>query len=179
MVERWQHERPAASKVRRWDVIDFAVLTMSAPSSQGDVLVYGILNGDLIALSEGRAQQLRRIHAAIAEAATWGELRARISATDYEDFMAHFDEPPGSDEPFDGDKVGPLADHDWPEWPQQEMLDLIPKDIQQALGAVEFSAVSGDCLVIPFEREPEFFSALSDRGWCLRRDDELVRQASG
>src|SRR5215218_11400970 len=79
---------------------------MSAPSSQGDVLVYGILNGDLIALSEGRAQQLRRIHAAIAEAATWGELRARISATDYEDFMAHFDEPPGSDEPFDGDKMG-------------------------------------------------------------------------
>ncbi len=152
---------------------------MASSLASEDLLVYGDLDGDLVALQERRARELVAVHEAVGQVDTLEELRSRIPRGDFDALVAHLEIPPALDEPFNPDEVGAIADGDWPEWPQQRMLNIVPGSVQQALGSVEFSRVSGDCLVIPFAREKDFISTLSQSGWRVRRDDALVSRASG
>ena len=89
------------------------------------------------------------------------------------------DEPtPVDEEPFDGmDRVSSI-DYDWPEWPAQEMLDWMPKDIQERFGSIGNSMVSGPSLGIDPASESEVVAALEEAGYIRIRDDDLIERAN-
>jgi hypothetical protein len=123
----------------------YTVCEVPDASRSENVLVYGDLDGNLVALCESRALELVTVHEAMGDAETWDELRSRIPSTDYDSLVASLDVPPAPEEAFHPDELAPIQDGDWPEWPQQSMLQVVPEDLQEALGSVEFSRVSGDC----------------------------------
>ena len=84
-----------------------------------------------------------------------------------------------SEDAFDAIDIPGYEDGDWPLWPLQEMLDWMPKDIQQRFGKVVPSAVNGDCLELISEKADEIVKALESRGFSCAEDESLVMRACG
>ena len=86
---------------------------------------------------------------------------------------------PQSKDPFNPEEIWGLSDGDWPGWPAQEMLEWMPSPVQQAFGTVEASVINGPYLAPDASQEDALVAALQTEGYCCRRDDTLVRLASG
>ena len=123
------------------------------PHSSEPRLVYSRLNDDeLVLIPEDQALELAEVQEAIRRAATWGELKSLLPRRRWLQIVQGYDEAdeplPADAESFDADKLPGYADGDWPEWPAQEMLRWMPKEIQERFGDVGTSMVSGDSLLI-------------------------------
>lgn len=124
--------------------------------------------------------ELADIHDAIQTSSTWTDLRERISDRAYTDLLAHLDDEqrPAEGDTFDSEEIVPYLEGDWPAWPAQRMLDWVPARIRREFGHAAASAISGDSLVLPADRQDEIVAAFAREGFRCRRDDELVRRAT-
>ena len=85
---------------------------------------------------------------------------------------------PVGDTAFDGEQLYG-GDGDWPDWPDQDMLEWVPSAIQEKFGMASRSFVSGPCLYFELSVESELVSAFQDAGYSVDRNDKLVRTACG
>jgi hypothetical protein len=89
------------------------------------------------------------------------------------------DEPlPNRSAKFDPDRLG-VCEGDYPEWPEQKMLDWLPAHVCREFGRVESSVLNGPFLSLDVRRAPEILAALERAGFECRLDEELVRRACG
>ncbi len=86
---------------------------------------------------------------------------------------------PADDEPFDQDLIHGGDPSDWPGWITREMLEWMPKEIQQTFGKVEFTALSGDLLELNPDRIDEIVAALTQHGYRCTEDTALMERALG
>ena len=140
---------------------------------------------------------------------TWGEFREKLSPKDWQDVLTRLeyqtlaeyraeegfetdDEaldayrslPLGERMPIDSDKfesdwLPGLTDGDWPEWPAQEALRWVPRDIKQRFGKSVSSVINGPFLTLDPSRASEIVAAMEELGYACERDDALVAAASG
>jgi hypothetical protein len=82
-------------------------------------------------------------------------------------------------EPFDISQVGSVIEGDWPPMVASRALELLPEDIQQEFGTIGDTTLNGDLLEIRESVEQEIVAALRERGYRVRRDDELVNTLDG
>lgn len=145
-------------------------------------LVYGEINDGLVFMGEQKAHEHVAIHGALESASTWGELRDKLPGDAHPQMLALLDggddELPDDADVFDAGEFGPYADGDWPPWPAQRMLDWVP-DRVRALGSSEPSVINGDFLELDPALEHKLVEVFADEGFTCRRDDALVRRASG
>ena len=145
-------------------------------------LVYGEVNVGLVFMGARKALEQVAIHGALESASTWGELRDKLPGDAHPQMLALLDggddELPDDADVFDAGEFGPYADGDWPPWPAQRMLDWVP-DRVRALGSSEPSVINGDFLELDPALEHKLVEVFADEGFTCRRDDALVRRASG
>jgi hypothetical protein len=146
----------------------------SAPKRRN--LYYGLGPNGLVFVDEAEALELN----AFGSAKTWGELRAeapRLHELALELLRDDEQEAPGSDgDPFDPTRIPAFSDGDFPDFPEQLMLTLIPHSVQQRFGRVVDTVHNGQMLVIDPAREDEVVAALHQEGFnCLKRQDLVAR----
>ena len=128
------------------------------------------------------AVRLARLHEALQTSSTWGEFKAKAPQDAYEETLELLYEgerqEPDPESDFAAEEIPGYEEADWPSWPAQAMLAWVPKSVQERFGCVERSAISGDSLLLPPERESEIVSAMEADGYACFRDDALVRKAS-
>lgn len=151
-------------------------------------IIYGERADQLIFIPKERALELARIHEGLNTSKTWGEFKSRVPAHIYEEVLEmmqdEFDEDeenaaPELDSPFDPEDVPGYSDGDFPAWAAQEMLEWMPKDIQQKFGKIEASVFNDDFLGISPANEREIVAALKERGYRCVKDDDLIEKTYG
>lgn len=80
---------------------------------------------------------------------------------------------------FESDWLPGFTDGDWPEWPAQEALRWVPRDIQQRFGKSASSVINGPFLTLDPSKANEIIAAMEELGYVCERNDLLVRLASG
>ncbi|AFZ67412.1 hypothetical protein [Deinococcus peraridilitoris] len=152
--------------------------------------VYGLADYDewesVVALPRDRLLELAWARYAVQFCRTWGEVKSTVSPAIYQELVeSYLDEDseeeteagPLSDAPF-GTPSG-YDDGDWPGWPKQEMLEVIPQEIRDEYGEIQDTTLSGEYLHVPPEEMDDFVKDLRDLGISCERDDALVQAASG
>lgn len=147
-------------------------------------LVYGHAQlHDCLAFADANtaAEEAEEIKA-LAAARTWGEARqvrmthlSNPAAAD-EDFP---DEDPADNEPFEINELNSVAEGDWPPMVTERAFKLLPEDLQDQFGERRFTALNGDYLEIPVDREGELVAELRKRGYEVSRDDEVINVLDG
>lgn len=147
-------------------------------------LVYGHarLHNCLAFADAGTAAEEAEEIKAITAARTWGEAR-QIRTTHISNPAApdddYPDENPADDEPFDVTELNVVSEGDWPPMVTSRAFKLLPKDLIDRFGTSQFTALNGDYLEIPLEREAELVAELRQRGYEVSRDDELINVLDG
>ncbi|SCG76625.1 hypothetical protein [Micromonospora coxensis] len=147
-------------------------------------LVYGHAQlHDCLAFADAStaAEEAAEIQA-LAAARTWGEARQVR--------MTHLWNPAGpecyepedgypDDRPFEINEVGSVVEGDWPPMVTARASELLPRDLQRQFGSREGTALNGDYLEIPLDRESDLVAALRERGYEVTRDDKLINVLDG
>jgi hypothetical protein len=153
-------------------------------------LVYGNVWINLVFIPKQRAIDLDALHEALLSATTWGEFQAKVSAEVYEEVLkriAQWHEDvegthvPQSTDAFDPDYIPGYADSDWPAFPPAEMLEWIPKEIQEKYGLVNPGSdpLSRPTLDLPIGSAEEIVAAFERSGYLCISDETLVNKACG
>lgn len=149
---------------------------MADRESGGARLVYGELEESLVFLAQEEAVKLARLHEALQTSTTWSEFKTKVSQDVYEETLELLDEEgpePDPESDFLAGRIPGYEEGDWPSWPAQDMLHWIPKDVQERFGSAEPSAISGDSLLLPPEKEDEIVSAMEAHGYACSSNDTL------
>ena len=72
-----------------------------------------------------------------------------------------------------------IEDGDWPDWPEQEMMEWLPPEAVASYATVHQSVINGPFLSIDPTRLADVVEALESVGHTCRRDDALIAQACG
>ena len=153
---------------------------MSTLSSRERNVVYGNSDAGFIVFLQG---ELAEIYVAKATSTTWSELKARIPSEEYEHALGgvrvgtEWGVEPLPEEVFYYGDLSDYASCDWPDFPLQEMLKWMPKDIQQQYGRVSGTVFDGDHLIIEPEQKTEVVRALDKRGYMCIENDLVARVA--
>jgi hypothetical protein len=155
-------------------------------------LVYGELNDNLVFLPMSKALALYGLQMAMSSSETWGELKLAVPSDLYRGLVLRYcegmevdeDDPELEDgEPRPDSSLdffeGLMTDGDFPDWPEQDALAWMPKDIQKQFGETTGSVLNGDYLELAPKHEAAIVAALSAHGYECKRDDELIRNAKG
>ncbi len=148
-------------------------------------LVYGEIDDGLVFLPARRAHALVRLRESLANARTWGELRALLDEELWAEVQERRDvydvvRSGGRDDAeFDPRLLAGYAEGAWPRWPANEMIDLLPTDLVQRYGKLTDTLLDGPFLCLYAQCEEELVGDLVERGWECERDDQLVLEASG
>jgi hypothetical protein len=132
-------------------------------------LIYGAPCGRLVFMERSKALE----NIAFRNAKTWGDFR-NGAPTLYEralDLNNEEEAPPDSSE-LDHEALA--ADGDFLHFPEQLMLEFIPKSVQERFGKVEESVFNGPMLILDPDHESEIVSALQNHGFSPQRDDSLM-----
>jgi hypothetical protein len=145
--------------------------TKSAQSPKED-LVYGYALLSLVFMTRTRAEDLAKVHPAIAASKTWGEFRRLVPGrivTELEGIT--------QEHPADSDRLNVWGydDGDWPATSQAQ-LEWMPDDVVE-LGSIVETILNGDSLEFSESNEREIVRRLEAHGWKVHRDDALVRLA--
>lgn len=150
-----------------------------------DDLVYGEFpEGELVFIPRAAAELNAERWNAATTAATWGELR-ELSPTAFAELAQAWAEEHGDDTeidddtPFDPYAISAVADYEWPDWPAQEMANWMPDELLEEFGGEEFSAVSGDFLVLRPKHTTAIVKRLQAHGYRCVKDQKLVSRACG
>ena len=155
-------------------------------------LVYGVVSDNVIVMHKAYAEELAQVRHTVDTAKTWKEFQELMPEKRYQEIMERMREyredaldedeelvMPNPDDPFDSEELPGYFDGDWPGWPQQEMLDWLPKDLIKAFGNVQSSSLNGYFLEIAAEKQDDLVKALEARGYVLIHDEPLVKAADG
>ena len=131
----------------------------------------------LIVVEKWRALEL----AAFRKVKTWGEFRQRAPKL-YRWALEILKEcawPDPWKRPGDSDKLVRTAiyhfeDGDFPWFPQQLMLTLIPEGIQHKYGLAGESAINGEMLQLDPERKDDIVRELEQRGFVCEENQDLI-----
>lgn len=93
--------------------------------------------------------------------------------------LAFSERLPNENDAFDRATIPGFCDGDWPDWPQQEMLNWIPQAIQKTYGQRVASTLNGPFLSFRTDDEKVIVEAFIELAYRCHRDDCLVRQACG
>lgn len=152
---------------------DHTSACVSGASEEGTprTLVYRVAghNGGLVFAEKGRATWVHRIHAALADARTWGELQRLMPGDAYNEVMLSLDEigepPPSNSEPFNPEQVPGWSDGDYPPWLQAEMLRWFPSDLISKFGRRLETSLNGHFVWLDPDHEKSLCRELQARGW--------------
>ena len=117
-----------------------------------------------------------QIRLLIEESKTWGEFLYALPPHIDSEVKSNLD---ASDDPkrkFEADGVPGYADGDWPAFPNQLMIDFLPKSVI-AMGKIESTIFNGDRLDIPERNASAACAELRRLGWNVERDDQKVIRA--
>jgi hypothetical protein len=143
----------------------------------GEELVYGQM-GDTdrgVVIPRRYADQLR----IQLEAKTWGELRAGLPVDVVEEMLegrpgaAGTDSPP-DDAPYAPEQMFGWDDADFPDWPQQRMLDWVPEDLLERHIGANTSVLNGDYADATLDDVEALVRDLEALGFSSARDDRLI-----
>ena len=143
-------------------------------------LLYGVAGDNLVFIDALLAQDLAALRH---DFDTWGSARAELSASQWARIAENLENAelpiPGDDEPFDLDYMPGFPDGDWPEWPEQLMLDWMPREVLGTYGRREDGVLNGEFAFIDPAREAAVVAALQELGWSATKDEALVSKACG
>jgi hypothetical protein len=149
-------------------------------------LIYGgyRLHQSFAVLDETQAEGLAREVRAVQACTTVGQARELASKLQFTrvpniDVDEKDDEQLPDDAPYDWSRTGAAEEGDWPPMPDQVSLENLPADLRQELinkaGArIEFTALNGDFLAIPLDREDDLVNVLRSAGYDVHKNDELI-----
>ncbi len=86
---------------------------------------------------------------------------------------------PEDNDPLSSYPVPGIDDHDWPAWPAQQMLDWVPKEIQEKYGSMESTRLNGEYLTLNPRNERKITAAFRRAGYRCTRDETLIQRATG
>ena len=138
-------------------------------------------NSNLVFIVERDAKRLAKVHHAIATAKTWRTFCKRMPARDLKYVKRNYID---SGDPLprkrDGFSLpGSYFDGDWPDWPDQMMLDWMPRSIVKKYGKPTCSVLNGYFLELAMADAEDILRALEKEGFRCRLNERLVRQACG
>ncbi|OZC49293.1 hypothetical protein CH289_17295 [Rhodococcus sp. RS1C4] len=136
--------------------------------------------GQLVFVEQSLAEELVLLHTGIA---TWGEAKVQLSPDRWEQITEKLAdaeiEVPEADQLFVLDDVPGHQDGDWPEWPAQLMLTLVPSSIAEKHGRKVDSTLNGQFLELDAGDEEKIVVEMNAAGFTCTRNDSLVATASG
>lgn len=103
----------------------------------------------------------------------------RDQAFDEYQALAFSERLPNDNDAFDSAAIPGFCDGDWPDWPQQEMLNWVPTVIQKTYGQRVDSTLNGPFLTFRTENEKAIVETFIELGYRCQKDDRFVRQACG
>ena len=155
-------------------------LPTKEPEITSTDLVYGVNAGHLIFVERQLAEDLVLLRTGLA---TWGAARSELRPSRWDEMVELFGDyekgMPSDDEAFDLEAIPGFADGDWPEWPAQLMLKLVPGSIVAKYGRKVDSVLNGEFLEFDAADEDIIVSEMKDAGFACSRDDGFVATASG
>jgi hypothetical protein len=144
--------------------------------------IFAVVDGGVVVISVLEAQRLAHLQKALAAASTWGEFLARVG--DDPATVTYLDGKYGGELPRAADKfvstdIPGFLEGDWPTWPNQAMLSLLPASVI-ALGTVKDSLLNGPLLHINEARAGDVVEAMWLEGFeCVEDPGDLVVRACG
>jgi hypothetical protein len=155
-------------------------------------LVYGELADNLIFMPMAKALALRGLQMAISSSKTWGDLKLALPVDLYRGLVLRYGEDMDIDEEDprfeDGEPrpdstleyfEGLMSEGDFPDWPEHDAIEWMPKDIQEQYGTITVSKLNGEYLELAPKHERAIAAGLTTYGYECKRDDDLIRQAKG
>lgn len=130
------------------------------------VLVYGDVLGSFVFLTKERAEDLEALYKVLRPGLSWRAFRKQVPARIIREIVRIYGKQ------ADDEAWALPADGDWP-FPQQEQIDLLPKDVLE-LGVIESTVFNGDVLQLSPSKESEILKRLRAHGFTVTRDDRLV-----
>nr|WP_314144387.1 hypothetical protein [uncultured Rhodococcus sp.] len=114
---------------------------------------------------------------------TWGTARTMLKPSRWNEITeiladAEIDLPQ-DDQVFALDDIPGYVDGDWPEWPAQLMLKLVPSAIADRYGNKVDSVFNGTFLEFDAADEEKIVAEMNATGFTCIRDDGVVATASG
>jgi hypothetical protein len=145
----------------------------------GAHLVWSVVHGELLFIESGLAHDLARVWPAVYESHSVQQALDAMPAAYRERVMDRIrpDHPDDYTPEMLADLV--IENEDIVEWPAQQMLGLLPPDVQKSYGKKSFSGVSGPCLVLDPNAAASIVAKLEQHGFTCERDDALCKQATG
>jgi hypothetical protein len=155
-------------------------------SWRGSRLVFGVICGGagidtLVFIPAERATELAVIHFAIAKAKTWRQFAEMIPPHVWSKLLHDLEDnesTPDLDSKFDPGMIG-VEDGDWPDWPEQAMMEWLPPEAVARFGTQHQSVLNGPFLSLDPKHTSEIVEALERAGHTCHRDDALIAQACG
>ncbi len=115
--------------------------------------------------------------------ATWGEAKAKLSPNRWKQIIDKLADAeiavPENDELFVLDDIPGHLDGDWPEWPAQLMLTLVPHSIAEKNGRKVDTVLNGQFLEFDAADVEKIVAEMTAAGFTCVRNDGLVAAASG
>lgn len=169
----------------------------------------GAVGRNFVLIPRSEALRLVSIHKAISDSETWGEFKQQLRPEDWQYVLSGLDYPtlaeyrdkerfssddealesyrslplgermPIDSDQFKADWLPGFTDGDWPEWPAQQALNWVPREVQRRFGKTNSSVLNGPFLELDPGRAPEIIAAMEQFGYICDRNDELVQSASG
>lgn len=144
--------------------------------SSNQRLVYGIVNDNLVLLPEEVAKAFAADHEAICSLKTYGEARRfqrqSLNGVPGLDDDEH-DDIPADEDPYNVALTNDYENGDWPPLAATIALDEVPDDLDDIDEQIEHFP-SFPTLFIDPATEADLVRVLNQRGYDVRRDDELI-----
>lgn len=151
----------------------------SAEITATDV-IYGVHEGQLVFVGQSLGEELVMLRTGIA---TWGEAKASLNPTRWKQIIDKLADAeiavPENDQLFVLDDIPGHLDGDWPEWPAQLMLTLVPHSIADKYGRKVDSVLNGQFLEFDAADVEKIVAEMTAAGFTCVRNDGLVAAASG
>jgi hypothetical protein len=141
-------------------------------------LVYGIVNENLVLLPEDVAKAFAADHQAIWSLKTYGEAR-RFQPRSLNGLPGldddEYDDIPADEDPYTVTLTNEYLNGEWPPPAATIALDELPEDLEDIGEQVEHFP-NFPTLRIDSATEADLVRVLNQRGYEVRRDDELVNR---
>ena len=143
-------------------------------------LLYRVVehNGGLVFAWPERARYVARIHEAINTATTWEQFRRLMPRQEYSKilriaFEDNGESRPRGQDPFSEDMLPGWSDGDYPPWLQQEMENVVPREVLERYGKLETTPLNGSYWMLPPEHLESICASLESMGWKLEAANDL------
>ena len=142
-------------------------------------IVHGVYADELVFIPTERARHLASTWKAMLKSKTWGELKKLAPLKAYREIL-QFQESPRSirsGHVFDYYTMTPVPEGDYPGFPQQEVMEWMPKDILREYGRMMQTSLNGDYPAFDPQVCQTIVERLKQHGFRCRRNQRLINAA--